>query len=603
MTPLRRSSRLAPGSAILVLLLLLMLGLSSVLAYQAVDAARSEARFAERALRGYAGLARWELSRRADEALARRLAAAASAGAARAEAADSPQARHPVHAAHAARMVDAVDSAAAARALGALRAGVERELAWCACPRGVHGFFRIDAAGGAWSVSTQEMPADLRTAVARLAGTLGGIRGDSVRVWSVDAAGARHLVVYHVHTEGEHVRAHGFALDPRRAAAPILAEVLRGPPLLPATLRGEFTNQNAVVIVVADRVGEVVFRSPELPAVPTGRDGAWVDAKVGSIDDLEGVPPGSLVEEMGGLLSGLTARISVRPAVAAERVTDAEPESRLPLLLAVFGLTLALFGVAVVQLRRQQQLVRLRDDFVSGVSHELRTPLAQIRLFADLLETGRLQDPAQRARSVRIINEESRRLTYLVENILHFSRAQRDANRLSPGPVEVGALVREIVDAFAPLARDAEFVTRVEDGVVARIDCDAFRQVLLNLLDNAAKYGPRGQTVQVGMTVAGFAVRVWVADEGPGVPLEDRARIWEPYRRLERDAEAASGGSGIGLAVVRDLVELHGGRAWVEDAPGGGARFVVELPGATYAGPPGEEEPAAEPDRTTAGAR
>jgi signal transduction histidine kinase len=283
-------------------------------------------------------------------------------------------------------------------------------------------------------------------------------------------------------------------------------------------------------------------------------------------------------------------RVSVRPAVAAVRVSGEEPGSRLPLLLGVFTLTLILFGTAVVQLRRQQELVRLRDDFVSGVSHELRTPLAQIRLFADLLETGRLHDPAQRARSVRIINEESRRLTFLVENILHFSRAQRDANRLSPLPVEVGELVREIVDAFAPLAREAEFVTRAEPGVVARIDRDAFRQVLLNLLDNAAKYGPRGQTVQVGMAVVGFAVRVWVADQGPGVLPEDRGRVWEPYRRLERHAGSATGGSGIGLAVVRDLVELHGGRVWVEDAPGGGARFVVELPGATYAGPPGEGE-------------
>lgn len=269
----------------------------------------------------------------------------------------------------------------------------------------------------------------------------------------------------------------------------------------------------------------------------------------------------------------------------------------------MFGLTLALFGIAVVQLRRQQELVRLRDDFVSGVSHELRTPLAQIRLFADLLESGRLGDPAQRAKSVRIINEESRRLTYLVENILHFSRGMRDASRLAPAPVDMGALVREVVDGFAPLAHHVEFATRVEPGVVARIDRDTFRQVLLNLLDNAAKYGPRGGVVQVGMAVVGFNLRVWVKDGGPGVPREDRARIWEPYRRLDRGADAAVGGSGIGLAVVKDVVDLHGGRAWVEDAPGGGARFIVEIPGATYAGPPGEEEPAVAAGPAVVGAR
>ncbi|HEX6039440.1 HAMP domain-containing sensor histidine kinase, partial [Longimicrobium sp.] len=405
---------------------------------------------------------------------------------------------------------------------------------------------------------------------------------------------------YHLRQTAGGVRAHGFAIDPRAVAAPVLRDVLRGPPLLPTTLRGGFTNENAIVIAVADGAGQVLFRSPSGPPLATGRDGAWVDAKVGSVDPRSDAP-GTVVEEMGGLLTGLTARVSVRPAVAAERVSDGAPESRLPLLLAVFGLTLALFGVAVVQLRRQQELVRLRDDFVSGVSHELRTPLAQIRLFADLLETGRLHDPAQRDRSVRIINEESRRLTYLVENILHFSRSQRDANRLAPTPVEVGTLVREIVDAFTPLARETRFVVRAERGVVARIDQDAFRQVLLNLLDNAAKYGPRGQTVEVGMRVARFAVRVWVADQGPGVPPEDRARIWEPYRRLDRDLDSAAGGSGIGLAVVRDLVELHGGRTWVEGAPGGGARFVLEVPGATYAGPPDEAEPAGQ--TAEAGAR
>jgi signal transduction histidine kinase len=457
---------------------------------------------------------------------------------------------------------------------------------WCACPPGVRGVFRIDAGGGAWSVSTLGMPAGLRAAVTGLAPALRPSAHDTVRIRTVDVDGGRQVIVYHLHAEGGRVRAHGFALDARGAAASVLGEVVRGPPLLPV-LRGGFTNQNAMAVAVTDEAGVVVFRSPALPAVPTGRDGAWMDARVGSISP-QAAPPGAVVEEMGGLLAGLTATVSIRPAVAAERVSGDEPQSRLPLLLAVFGLTLALFGVAVVQLRRQQELVRLRDDFVSGVSHELRTPLAQIRLFADLLETGRLHDPAQRARSVRIINEESRRLTFLVENVLQFSRSQRDANRLSPRPVDAGALVHEIVDSFGPLARDAEFVTRVETGVVARIDRDAFRQVLLNLLDNAAKYGPRRQTVQVGMAVVGFAVRVWVADQGPGVPAEDRLRVWQPYRRLERDAEGATGGSGIGLAVVRDLVELHGGRAWVEDAPGGGARFVVELPGATRAGPPGE---------------
>lgn len=571
----RRSSRLAPGSAPLIGFLLLMLGLWAVLFYQAFDAARSESRSVERSLRGYAAMAHREIARRGDELLTERLAAAAVAGWDAAGARSRP-----------------------AQALADMEAAVRREMRWCACPDALQGTFRIDAGGEARTVSSRGMRARVRAAVTALAPSVDGGAGDSVRIRDARAAGAPHLLIYRIHRMDDgSARAYGFAVDPRRVAGPVLTEVLAGEPLLPETLRPGMTNRDAVAVVVTATGEEVVYPSP----AAGGRDAHWMDAKVGSAP--EALPAGAVVEELDGALAGLTARVSVRPELAAGSAGGGAPESRLPLLLVVFVLTLALFVIAVVQLRRQQELVRLRDDFVSGVSHELRTPLAQIRLFADLLESGRLGDPAQRAKSVRIINEESRRLTYLVENILHFSRGMRNASRLAPAPVDMGALVREVVDGFAPLAHHVEFATRVEPGVVARIDRDTFRQVLLNLLDNAAKYGPRGGVVQVGMAVVGFNLRVWVRDGGPGVPREDRARIWEPYRRLDREADAAVGGSGIGLTVVKDVVDLHGGRAWVEDAPGGGARFVVEIPGATYAGPPGEEEPVPSIDPAEVGAR
>jgi signal transduction histidine kinase len=582
----RRSSRLAPGSAFLIGLLLLMLGLFAVLGYQALDAARAEARSTDRTLRAYADVAREELSRRGDEVLADWLVdAAVQAGRALAAAE--------------ARGDDA-------RALGDYAAGARASLAACRCADAVTAVFRVDPVQGGHRVSGEGLTPALRARLERgawlpmVGPPPARIRNaDTVMITPAGGAASREILVFQTRAvQGGRVRGYGMVVDGWRVAAPAVREVLNGSPLLSNTVRRGLDNRQTVAVVVTAPAGEELYRFP----AAASRDAAWVDAKVGSIGP-EAMPRGAVSGGLGGLLVPLNARVSVRPELAAERVGEGMPESRQPLLLVVFGLALALFCVAVVQLRRQQELVRLRDDFVSGVSHELRTPLAQIRLFADLLESGRLGDPGQRARSVRIINEESRRLTYLVENILHFSRGQRDASRLSPQPVEVGALVTEVVDAFAPLARDVEFATRVEPGVVARVDRDALRQVLLNLLDNAAKYGPRGQTVQVGMAVVGFAVRIWVRDSGPGVPPEDRVRIWQAYRRLDREADAAVGGSGIGLAVVRDLVDLHGGRAWVEDAPGGGARFVVELPGATYAGPPGEEDvmPAAAP--VEAGAR
>jgi signal transduction histidine kinase len=573
----RRSSRLAPGSAFLIGLPLLMLGLSGVLGYQALDAAQAEARSTDRALRGYAELARWELSRRGDVIMEEWLVSAAVQGR---RALDSAEARGD-----------------GPPAVAEYAAGARGALALCRCPDAVKAVFRVDPVGPRrFTVAGEGLTPAVRARLERttwmqmLGPPPGRMRNaDTVMISPVDGVGGREELVFQTRVLPEGgVRAYGMVVDTWQVGVAAVREVLDGYPLLPHPVGRGLDNRKAVAVVLTAPTGQELYRYP----AAASRDAAWVDAKVGAMG-VQAVPRGAVSEMLGGMLAPLTARVSVRPDLAAGRGGEGAPESRLPLLGAVFTLTLALFCVAVVQLRRQQELVRLRDDFVSGVSHELRTPLAQIRLFADLLESGRLGDPAQRARSVRIINEESRRLTYLVENILHFSRAQRDANRLSPQPVEVGKLVTAVVDGFAPLAKDVELATRVEPGVVARIDQDAFRQVLLNLLDNAAKYGPRGQTVQVGMAVVGFAVRVWVRDHGPGVPRDERARIWEPYRRLDRPADASVGGSGIGLAVVKDLVELHGGRVWVEDAPGGGARFVVEFPGATYAGPPGDEEPAA----------
>ena len=112
-----------------------------------------------------------------------------------------------------------------------------------------------------------------------------------------------------------------------------------------------------------------------------------------------------------------------------------------------------------------------------------------------------------------------------------------------------------------------------------RIDTQALRQVLLNFLENAVKYGPRGQTVTVGARHAGRRVRLWVDDQGPGVPSPEREQVWEAFYRSDSAQRAGVGGSGLGLAVVRDLVAHYGGAVRVEDAPAGGARFVADLPG------------------------
>jgi signal transduction histidine kinase len=276
----------------------------------------------------------------------------------------------------------------------------------------------------------------------------------------------------------------------------------------------------------------------------------------------------------------LITRVGLNTDFAGMLVVGGLPRSRVPMLIALFVIAAGLLTVALLQLRRQQELARLRTEFVSGVSHELRTPLAQIRWFAELLRMGKLRSEEERARSAGIIDQEARRLTYLVENVLNFSRSENGTNRISPSPVDFDHEIDEAIELFAPLARARKMTvaSALDSSAVVSLDRDALRQILLNLLDNAVKYGPAGQTITVGSEIAGDRARIWVEDNGPGIPHDQRQRVWEPYVRLTREAESATGGSGIGLSVVRELVTMHGGRTRAESAPGGGARVVIELP-------------------------
>ncbi len=233
----------------------------------------------------------------------------------------------------------------------------------------------------------------------------------------------------------------------------------------------------------------------------------------------------------------------------------------------------------MLQLRREHELSRLRSDFISSVSHELRTPLSQIMLFAETLNLGRVRTDDERHAATGVIVQEGRRLMHLVENILHFSRAERQMTRLGPEPIDLNRAVQEIIDDWMPLAASADvrLATDFAPDVFAMADRDALRQMVLNLLDNAVKYGGRPQTVTVGTMTRGDRARVWIDDEGEGVPARDRERVWRSFYRLDRHANSAIAGSGIGLYVVRELARLHGGDAWIEDAPSKGARVVIEL--------------------------
>jgi signal transduction histidine kinase len=378
--------------------------------------------------------------------------------------------------------------------------------------------------------------------------------------------GERRYLVYTVFRDAKGIlrTAAGFEANPT-ALPPLVKQAtrFRTPwgakfPLLPRPLTGGVEYDSMGSIIVSDRYGVEIYRSAVQYTSPfTARDTIGTD------------------------MGDLYAQATLRASMADMLIIGGLPKSRLPLILGLLGLTAALIGTALVQLRRESQLARLRTDFISGVSHELRTPLAQIRMFSETLVLGRVRSDDERLRSLAIIDQEARRLTHLVENLLHFSRAERQTAHIAPEPTALAPLVQEVIDGFAPLAaaRGARLSAAVPEDLVVPADPGAVRQMLLNLLDNAVKYGPAGQEIRIGAIRENGAARLWVDDGGPGIPRADRERVWERFWRLERDRGSAVAGSGIGLAVVRELAQLHHGRTWIDETgAAAGTRVVIELP-------------------------
>jgi signal transduction histidine kinase len=340
----------------------------------------------------------------------------------------------------------------------------------------------------------------------------------------------------------------------RDAVTQSLAEVLYSNDLLPAPFTRGRPVREVLQVQVRDAKGATVFE-------PTPVKEWHLDAS----------------DTLAASLGGMVIRAQVPAAIADDLVIGGLPRSRLPFLLALLGISAALAIVAIGQIRRDVELARLRGDFVSSVSHDLRTPLAQMRLYLETLRLGRYTTEEQRSASMEHVERETTRLSHMVERVLRFSRNGRgdDGSRVE---VDAAAEVRKIVDEFQPLAasRKAQVVAEIATVPPLHLAPDALRHVLLNLLDNAVKYGPQGQTVRVRLAPDVGGVRLTVADEGAGVPASERERVWSPFQRGSHAGAVA--GSGIGLAIVRDIASRHGGKAWIENGATAGSTFIITLP-------------------------
>jgi signal transduction histidine kinase len=531
------------GSAFVAVLLLATLGLAALLARQAQVAASSHRAVAERTLTDYAAFAAWK-----------------SAGTIKSELFwIYGMALQPLFQTNAA--ADSMHLPLPSAFV------IPPEKMRYIPPRLVRAYFRMDLRQGCIATRGADVPSEMQTWMTdTLAAHARSIYQPDWKLASVTGVvdGQPHTLVYVLDKDNLGVAraAIGFELN-RRVLPSILTRLhYEEGDYLPPSLIGDLTNDELLSLQVEDALGDTLYASP------ASHPGAFDDGTFSAADSV------------GTALGGMTVHVALRPEVAGQLVIGGLPRSRIPMLLGLLALTAGLIAAALLQHRREYELAALRSEFVSNVSHELRTPLAQIRMFAETLLLGRVRSPDERLRSLEIIDQEARRLTHLVENVLHFSRSERRTARVAPEPTDLSRLVREVVDGFRPLARARQVDLRLEleQGLTASVDRSALRQVLLNLLDNAVKYGPAGQTVTVA--TSGGSGRAWIRvdDQGPGIPEAQRERIWERFSRLEREVSSAVAGTGIGLAVVRDLVRLHGGRVWADESPSGGARFVVELP-------------------------
>jgi signal transduction histidine kinase len=233
---------------------------------------------------------------------------------------------------------------------------------------------------------------------------------------------------------------------------------------------------------------------------------------------------------------------------------------------------------------QQHRLSEMKTNFVSSVSHELRAPIASMRLLAEGLERGKIAEPAKKQEYYRFLVQESRRLTSLIENVLDFSRIEQGRKEYQREPSDLDALVDETVKLMRPGAaeKQVELIRLAGPGAGRPVCCDglAIQQALINLIDNAVKHSPAGARVTVGLDgAAANLVRLWVEDQGQGIPAEEQEKIFERFYRRGSELRRETQGIGIGLTIVKHIVEAHGGRVTVRSGAGQGSRFTLELPG------------------------
>jgi two-component system phosphate regulon sensor histidine kinase PhoR len=342
------------------------------------------------------------------------------------------------------------------------------------------------------------------------------------------------------------------------------------------TLRDERNLSAAILgsmvegVAVVDATDRVVFSNPGFSEI-LGLD---MPPKIGSVL-VESVRQTELIEAVHKVLRG-------EPAVHAEIVTGTLRQRFFAATAtAVRGGETSGAVLVLHDSTELRKLERVRRDFIANVSHEFRTPLTAIQGFAETLLGGAIDDPQNRLRFLEIILEHSRRLARLTEDLLMLSKMDADRLELEIRRLSASQFVEGCIETTQRPAAEKDLRISVNlQQPLPDIAADRRRlaEVLQNLLDNAMQYTPSGGQIMVSASANDAEVTFTVSDTGIGIPRADQSRIFERFYRVDVARSREVGGTGLGLSIAKHLVEVHGGRIWVESEVGQGSQFHFTVP-------------------------
>jgi signal transduction histidine kinase len=373
---------------------------------------------------------------------------------------------------------------------------------------------------------------------------------DAARVALAEAAGAAGDLAAGAHAAEQVVHAAGF---------PFLL-VWRGPP-----------DHRTVLLATVDSVLQQIAKGEDVYCVALDGNGRRLAGR----GDGQGR---AVLRSAAEFHIPWTLAVTARPGSA-----DAAMLARQRFLQTAIGMMMLflLSGTYFIAraIRREAYVSRLQSDFVSAVSHEFRSPLTSMRQLSEILAEGRVPSEERRQLYYETLVGETNRLERLVETLLNFGRMEARAKKYKFQELDAGRLAQDAAAAFErELGRDRKIECAGESHCWIRADAEALAVALRNLLDNAVKYSPPDARVGVEWARAGAQVAIVVRDQGVGIPAAERRSIFEKFVRGSAAAALNVGGTGVGLAMVRQIVAAHGGEIRVESEPGSGSRFTILLP-------------------------